>query len=447
MLRRVSSSRLSRLLSFIHLPLDLEASPLQRAGVVPERSRGISAAEDVLVEVDSPDEVLVLPGLSQTRELDVHGAIVLEHVVALAEKSCELLDANVLTHLELSDLVELLFGDVAIVHAEDVALVLGDARAAESVGGVRSTLLGDRDTGDLRAVVERGKFGQGSPATANIEHGLALLQVDLLTDGSHLVVLQLLESFLTRRVRDETAGVNHARAEEVGVVVVAAVVVGPDLLHVLVTGVKEDVAREGAEEEFHEGPGESKVRPVVAVLQDVEQVAVSISFAIDVHLGEVLERDLLPAAVVTPEGIGLEGDVLLNGPVGELGFVVHTRAVAAGDGPDDDENREEQDDAEEDLGLEAATHKPAQEPWCTNEGRKQHPVVEGVEAGAFSGERSILDGGRLGGADVAVLLRKGGGLSRGGLDEADILRQISLNTHLCGSGGGAGSEWRARCWM
>ncbi len=41
--------------------------------------------------------------LSQARQLHVHRAVVLEHVVALAEEAGELADANVLAHLQLGD--------------------------------------------------------------------------------------------------------------------------------------------------------------------------------------------------------------------------------------------------------------------------------------------------------------------------------------------------------
>ena len=47
-------------------PLDLKASPLERTDVVPQRRGSVSTAEDVFVQVDTPDEVLVLPGLAET---------------------------------------------------------------------------------------------------------------------------------------------------------------------------------------------------------------------------------------------------------------------------------------------------------------------------------------------------------------------------------------------
>lgn len=378
----------------LNLPLDLKASPLERTDVVPERGGSIGTTENVLVQVDTPDEVLVLPSLTETGKLDVHGTIILEHVVALAEESSELLDTDVLAHLELGDLVELLLGNVAVVHAQNVALLGSNTSRTESVSSVSSTLLGNGNTSDLGAVVDTGKLGESTPATADIEHGLALLEVELFANDSHLVVLELLESFLLGRVRDNTAGVDHARAKEPSVVVVAAVVVGTDLLHVLLTGVKKDVASEGAKQEFHERPGKLEVSPVVAVLEHIQDVAVDVNLAVDVHLGEVLERDLGATVVLALKLIGLEGEVGFDGAVGELGLVVNARAEARSPGPDDDQDREEEQDAEESHGLPAATDLPSQE-HGDGEQAEQEVVVEALIARALSGKRSIVDGREL----------------------------------------------------
>ena len=373
-----------------NIPLDLKSSPLERAGVVPKRGGSISTTEDVLVQVDTPDEVLVLPSLAQTGKLDVHGAVVLKHVVALAEESSKLLDADVLAHLELRDLVELLGRDVAVVHAQDVALLLGDAGGAESVSSVSGTLLGDGDTGDLGTVVKTGEFGKSTPATANVEQGLAFLEVKLLANEGHLVVLELLESFLTGRVRDNTAGVNHARTEEVSVVVVTGVVVGANLLHVLLTGVEKDITSESAEQELHERPGQLEVSPVVAVLKDIEQVTVDIDLAVDVHLGEVLEGNLGAAVVLAPQLVGLEGQVGLNGAVGQLGLLVNARAEAGFEGPESNQDREEKHDSKEDHGLPAAADVPSEEDGHTEQA-EQSIVAEALVAGTLSRERSIVD--------------------------------------------------------
>lgn len=446
----------------IHIPLDLKASPLKRAGVVPKRSGSVGTAEDVLVQVDAPDEVLVLPSLAQTGKLDVHGAIVLKHVVTLAEESGELLDTDVLAHLELGDLVKLLGGNVAVVHAQDVALLLGDTGGAESVSGVSGTLLSDGDTGNLGAVVETGEFGKSAPAAANVEQSLALLEVELLANKSHLVVLEFLESLLTSGVRDNTTGVDHARAEEVSVVVIAGVVVRTDLLHVLLTGVEKDITCESAEQELHERPGQLEVGPVVAVLKNIEQVTVDVDLAVDVHLGEILERNLGAAVVLAPQLVGLEGQVGLNGAVGQLSLLVNARAEAGFEGPESDQDGEEKHNSKEDHSLPAAADVPPKEDGHTEQA-EQSIVAEAFVAGTFSRERSIVDCRVLedrsawiewdlrfagtgtavqtgqtyiGHRDADIVLLKRGRLGRGSLDEVDVLGDKALvGGHVCSSEG------------
>lgn len=302
--------------------LDLPAGALEAADVVGERGGGVGAGEDVLVEVKTPDEVLVLPGLAETRELDVHGAVVLEHVVALAEEGGESANTDVLAHLELGDLVELLGGDVAVVHAEDLALALGDAGAAEAVVTPGGLVAGNGGPGNLGSVVDTGELGEGAPSAANIQHGLALLQAELLANDGHLVVLHLLECLLAAEVGEETTGVDHAGTEEVGVVVVTLVVGGLDLVLILLAGVEDDIGSELEEDEAEQGVGEGEVGPVVAVLEGVKEVAVDVDEALGVELSESLDGDLVAAAVLLAILLVLESEVVLDGAAGELGLVV-----------------------------------------------------------------------------------------------------------------------------
>lgn len=234
--------------------------------------------------------------------------------------------------------------------------------------------------------------------------------------------------------------------------VVSAVVVRANLLHVLLASVHEDITGEGTKEEFHERPGKSEVSPVVAVLQDVKQIAVDIDLAVDVHLREVLERHFSPAMVLAPELISLEGEVRLDGLAGKLRLIVHARAEGGGPSPDGNQQREEKSDAEEPPGLPSAADVPTQEGRNTNQDSEQSLVAEAVVAAGFSGERSILDGGVLNGrsalvpleechmtahvghGDIAVLLLERRGLGRGGLDEVDVLREGALGNHLAGFG-------------
>lgn len=344
------------------LPLDLEAGSLQGSNVVPQGGRGISATEDPFVQVDTPDEVLVLPGLSQTRQLYVHGAVILEHVVALAEKLGELQKADVLAHLELRDLVKFLLGNVTVVHAENAALLLGNTSGSEGIGGIRSTLFSNGNTGNIGAVVETGKLGKGTPAASDVKQLLALLELKLLANDCHLVVLQLLKSLLTSGVGDDTAGVDHARTEKPGVMVVAAVVVGSNLLHVLLTRVDENIASKGTQEELDPVPSEVEGSPVMTVLENVQQISFDVHFAIDVELAEGVDGNLASAAVALHVNLLNELQVGLNGATGQLGLLIETGAERRGPGPDDNEHREQQDNAEEDLGLESTANQAGDEP-------------------------------------------------------------------------------------
>jgi hypothetical protein len=97
---------------------------------------------------------------------------------------------------------------------------------------------------DVCVIVFGGKSSQCSPSTADIQHAVPLLQVELLADHRELVVLQLLEGLLAGNVRNDTGSVDHARSEEPRVKVVPSVIVVSDLLLVLGTRVEEDVRDE-----------------------------------------------------------------------------------------------------------------------------------------------------------------------------------------------------------
>lgn len=217
--------------------LDLEAGALELVDNPAKRSGSVGAGEDVLGHEQTPDEILVLPGLSQTSVLQEEDTIVVEHVVNLLAETAEVADTNVLSHLEAGDLVVAAggHGDVAVVHAQNLALLLGNANLAHSSVAPGRLVAAEGDTGDLGSVVLAGEAGQGTPAAADIQHLLICLQVNLLADDGQLVVLKLLERLVAKRVGDDTGGVDHAWAKEPAVKVVTAVVVVANLL--LVCGI------------------------------------------------------------------------------------------------------------------------------------------------------------------------------------------------------------------
>lgn len=114
----------------------------------------------------------------------------------MAEKGGQPADTDVLAHLQLGDLVELLLGNITVVGAKDAALGFGNTSSAEAVVAPKGLVAGNGNTGDVGAVVDGSEAGEGTPTATDIEHGLALLQLDLLADNGHLVVLHLLERLL-----------------------------------------------------------------------------------------------------------------------------------------------------------------------------------------------------------------------------------------------------------
>lgn len=147
--------------------------------------------------------------------------------------------ADVFGHFETGDAFEAALGDgdVAVVHAQDVALLFGDAGLAETVvtpGGLIAT---KGDTGHMGTVVDAGVFGESAPATADVEHLVTGLDIDLLAHNGQLVVLELLQGLLLVDVGNDARGVDHTRTKEPAIEVVTTVVVVSDLLLILRTGV------------------------------------------------------------------------------------------------------------------------------------------------------------------------------------------------------------------
>ena len=65
-----------------------------------KRAAGISTREDVLVHEQTPDQILVLPALTETGNLKDEETIIVEQVVDLLQESLVSPDADVLSHLE-----------------------------------------------------------------------------------------------------------------------------------------------------------------------------------------------------------------------------------------------------------------------------------------------------------------------------------------------------------
>ena len=342
--------------------LDLESSTLKLVGDPAQRSRGVGTGEDVLVHEQTPDQIFVLPSLAETSVLEEEDTVVVEHVVNLGQESREMADTDVLSHLKTGDLVVTTLGngDITVVHAQNLALLLGDASLAHGVVAPGGLVASKSDTGDVGAVVDRGETGQGTPTASNVEKGLVLLEVNLFADNGQLVVLELLEGLLLVSVGNDTTGVDHARAKEETVEVITAVVVVADLLLVLGTRVHDELGNHTEEEVADKTNGEAEASPVVAVLHDLEAVALELDVAVKVHLVKGLHGDAVGATVLVAVRLLLEVEVELDGTAGKASLVGLARADGGDDEPVGSQEREVDNQGEEEGGLEATAHLPAQ---------------------------------------------------------------------------------------
>lgn len=216
---------------------DLKTGALKLVDNPSKRRRGIGAWEDVLVHEEAPDKVLVLPRFPKTRNLEEEDAVIIQHVINLSAKAREVANADVLGHFEACDLVVSTFRhrDVAVVHAEDFALLFRNPCLAHGAVAPGRLVAAQGDPRDMGPVQLAGKTGERSPAAANVQDFLAGLETNFFADDGHLVVLQLLEGLLLVDIRDDARGVNHARTEEPTVEVVATIIMIPNLLFVCTT--------------------------------------------------------------------------------------------------------------------------------------------------------------------------------------------------------------------
>ena len=138
-----------------------------------------------------------------------------------------------------------LAGELAVVLNADLDPV-GEARVGDSLPRQLCLILRERDADRLNAVALRRMHHEAAPATADVEHPLALLQRELRADEVELRLLGLLQgrspvagekSLRLRDAGEEGAGVGHRLVEEEREELVADVVVVADGLAVALGGV------------------------------------------------------------------------------------------------------------------------------------------------------------------------------------------------------------------
>ena len=356
---------------------------------------------------ETPDKVLELPVGSQASNLEDKKTVIVEKLVDFAEESAVATDTDVLSHLEARDLVvvALLVGDVAVVHAENAALSLRDTVLTETLVTESSLSLGKSDTSNVRTVILGSVGYQSSPSTANVEHAVTRLQVQLLADSVQLVVLELLKSLLAVDVGDDTTGVDHTGSKEPSVKVVTAVVVVTNLVLVLGLRVENDIGNEVGEDVFEElglmtcpmtvtaGAylgGELERSPIVAVFHDIQNVALEVDFSVKVSVVELLHGELAPRGDKLTERRVLQVDIVLDRLAGEGNLFVDTPAVSRGEHPVTNGERDKKDGDENKVGRPSGLEgdEPLNNPW--------HSQVEGSQVEVVEGSRALCWEGRIG---------------------------------------------------
>lgn len=247
------------------------------------------------------------------------------------------------------------------------------------------------DTSDGGTVVCRSELGECAPSTTNIEHSLAFLEADLLTDNAELVVLELFQALLLVDVGDDAGCVDHARAQEPAVEVITTIVVVSDLLLILRTSVHDHFRHHSSQEEPKEAQSEAEVGPVVSVFHNLKAVTVEVHLFVKVHLVECFHWNLVLATVLPLVFLALEIQVVLDGSAWVLGFLVKTRGHGRGDCPERHENGDGGQDGEEDPCEEATTDFVGEIGGDASEEGEEEGIVEGLAARTVCGQRSVLN--------------------------------------------------------
>lgn len=218
--------------------LDLEPCVFHCLEVPVQRARSISAREHIFVHeetpgrrlaggcenggVFSPNKVLVSPSLTEPRDLVHEGTIIIQEIINLLHKLSIAPDADVFTHLQRHNLVELgASRDLPVVAAQNPSLVRRNSILRDALRAKLGLVLAQSDAGSVDTVVLGGVCNEGSPTASDVEELVTGLESELFTDGRELVVLHLLEGLFDVRVADDAGGVDHAWAEEPFVEVVS----------------------------------------------------------------------------------------------------------------------------------------------------------------------------------------------------------------------------------
>src|SRR6478735_302644 len=290
---------------------DLESALFRRADHAGQRQARVRTREDVAGHEQRPDQIFRAQGDGAQRVLRVvqiadagplqdEQAVVLQELVHLLVVADDVLDADVLAHLEADDLVELAL-DVAVVANLDLGSV-AHAVGVDAIGAEVHLLLRQGHAVALGPEFLGRAGHERAPAAADVEQGFALFQAQLLATAIDLFVLRLLER--NARVFEPGRRVNHGLAQEPGEKVIAAVVVLADDAAVLPLGVDGHLGQE-----VRERPLEMRVRQaerhrfVARIEQRFPMLSRDVDLAFHVGLVHARDRDFLTSPLPRQAGV------------------------------------------------------------------------------------------------------------------------------------------------
>lgn len=146
------------------------------------------------------------------------------------------------------------------------------------------------------------------------------------------------------------------------------------------------------DEELDQANGETEAGPVMAVLHNLQTVAVEVDITIKVHLVESLHGNLVLALVLGLVFGLLEGEVVLDWATGKLGLLILARADGGDHQPEASQQGESREEGEEEGSLEATTNLPRQPVGRDDQDGSKRKEREAVIASRISREGCILDG-------------------------------------------------------
>ena len=269
---------------------------------------------------ESPAEVFELPRPSESGDLQEEESVVVEKRVDLTTELTVFAHADVFTHFQTRDLV--IAPDaveqrrITVVHAQSACAFADSASFAQCVRPFRLVAT-ERNADTVRSVFLCTVRNECSPAAAEVEMRIALVQLDLLCDAVHLVHLRFFECVV--HCLEDRGRVNHRRTEERRIEVVTAVVVSADLFDVLHATVHDQLGNELKEEEANVRPLDDEAAERVPLIEDRQQIVRRIGIGIDRERHVVVEERFVErlngngaAAPTLLQRRGIEGEIALG---------------------------------------------------------------------------------------------------------------------------------------